>query len=571
MRLLLILFLTGVSVVLAKAQPNPPQFDCIVGDTLTWTQPTDACGALTSIDVYGSPNENGPFTLLWNVPVAEGPRYELTPSESIANDYFYLVANYASCSPDMSIPSDTLTVSAVTVPRINEIVYTTTGTFIDWEFPPDPRVTGFLIYRETDLGTTLLDTVFGTEYFEANTQVENAGAIYYLGSLDDCRSSSFSDATYSSVTVRTERDACAEELRIGRQLPAPWPHPFVEAIIVRDRFGGSSDTVRVNNPDSLITITDIESDTAYTITVTFVDDQGGSTTSLPVDLGAEAFVANDIIEIAQVTFEPSGWQLRWRWDPAAGYENTEYIIRRGGEVIEQVATDPDFDNLPAPVTPLGLDASFDWTNAEVLVRSTDACGVVRESNVARPSVVFAQETGPFSVAVDWTLPQANPIALADWTLRFFDLSGSRPLFNSDTLVAYVHDVESINVREVCYEVVTEVRLPAVLRRPEARFLWRSAPGCALRTPRVFLPTGFIPEGFTIAYRPKMSLIEGLTYEFKIFDRWGKLLFETTDPFGSWDGRINGKEVPPGAYLAAVRLEEDGRAPIKVDGVFTLIR
>jgi len=556
---------------LAKAQPNPPQFDCIVGDTLTWTQASDPCGPLTSIDVFGSPNENGPFTLLWTVLASEGPRYELTPSESIANTYYYLSANYASCSPSMSVPSDTLTVSAVTVPRITEVRYTATGTFIDWEFPPDPRVTGFLIYRETDLGTTLLDTVFGTEYFEANTQVENAGAIYYLGSLDDCRSSSFSDATYSSVTVRTERDACAEELRIGREIPADWPHPFVEATIVRDRFAGSTDTITINNPDSLIVIPDVEPDTAYTITVTYLDDQGGSTTALPVDLGAETFVANDIIEIAQVTFEPTGWQLRWRWNPAAGYENTEYLIRRGGQVIEQVATDPGFDNLPAPITPLGLDADFDWSNTEVLVRSTDACGVVRESNPAKPAVVFAQEVDAYNVAVNWELPQADPIELEEWTLRFFDLSGSRRLFNSDSIMEYVHNVENVNVREVCYEVVTEVRLPAVFRRPEARFLWRSAPGCALRSPRVFLPTGFIPEGYTIGYRPKMSLIEGLTYEFKIFDRWGKKLFETIDPFENWDGRVGGKEVPPGSYLGTVRLEEDGRPPIKVNGVFTIVR
>jgi len=571
MRLLLILLVTACSVVLAKAQPNPPQFDCIVGDTLTWTQPTDPCGALSSIEVYGSPNENGPFSLLFNLPASAGPRYELTAAESIANTYYYLVANYAACSPSMSVPSDTLTVSAVTVPRINSIVYTTTGTRIDWEFPPDPRVTGFLIYRETDLGTTLLDTVFGTDYFEANTQVENAGAIYYLGSLDDCRSSSFSDATYSSITVLTDRDACAEELRIGRLIPADWPHPFVQAIILRNRFGGPTDTVVINNPDSLIVLQDLPSDTAYTITVTYVDDQGGSTTALPVDLGAESFVANDIIEIAQVTYEPSGWQLRWRWDPAAGYENTEYLIRRGGQVIEQVPTDPDFNNLPAPITPLGLDASFDWTDADVLVRSTDACGVVRESNPARPAIVFAQETGPLSIAVNWQLPQVDPSELSDWTLRFFDLSGSRQLFNSDTETAFVHDVENVNVREVCYEVVTEVRLPAVLRRPEARFLWRSAPACALRTPRVFLPTGFVPEGFTIGYRPKMSLIEGLTYELKIFDRWGKMLFETVDPFENWDGRFKGKEAPPGSYLATVRLEEDGRPPIKIDEVFTIIR
>jgi gliding motility-associated-like protein len=327
----------------------------------------------------------------------------------------------------------------------------------------------------------------------------------------------------------------------------------------------------VSNPDSVIVIPDLEPDTAYSVVVTLIDDQGGSTTALQEDLGSQPVVQDDIIEVAQVTYEPTGWQLRWRWNQAAGYGNTSFEIRRGSQVVVQTDTDPALDILPAPTVPLGVDATFDWGNAEVVVISTDVCGVTRESEPARPAIVFARETGPLTVAVDWQVPQGDPLEVTEWNLRFLDLVGSRLLLQTDSLLSYEHDVENVNFREVCYEVVSEVRLPAVFRRPEARFLWRSAPACALRSPRVFLPTGFIPEGYTISYRPRVSLIEGLTYEMKIYDRWGKVQFETDDPFSGWDGRTKGNEAPTGSYLAIVKMEEAGREPIRIEQVFTLVR
>jgi len=36
--------------------------------------------------------------------------------------------------------------------------------------------------------------------------------------------------------------------------------------------------------------------------------------------------------------------------------------------------------------------------------------------------------------------------------------------------------------------------------------------------------------------------------FKIFDRWGKEVFTTTDPNGRWDGKVDGKDAPLGVYV-----------------------
>jgi gliding motility-associated-like protein len=57
---------------------------------------------------------------------------------------------------------------------------------------------------------------------------------------------------------------------------------------------------------------------------------------------------------------------------------------------------------------------------------------------------------------------------------------------------------------------------------------------------IYVPTAFTPnkDGLNDVLRPTLMGIKELLY-FKIFNRWGQLLFETKTPFAGWDGKING--------------------------------
>jgi gliding motility-associated-like protein len=43
-----------------------------------------------------------------------------------------------------------------------------------------------------------------------------------------------------------------------------------------------------------------------------------------------------------------------------------------------------------------------------------------------------------------------------------------------------------------------------------------------------------------------------TIEFKVFNRWGELVFFTTDPSQGWDGTYKGKEMVPGVYVYSIK-------------------
>lgn len=65
---------------------------------------------------------------------------------------------------------------------------------------------------------------------------------------------------------------------------------------------------------------------------------------------------------------------------------------------------------------------------------------------------------------------------------------------------------------------------------------------------IHLPTAFKPDGDGVNdfFGPSVECTFS-QFDFKVFNRWGEVIFESSDPKAVWDGTFNGIEVTPGAY------------------------
>ena len=92
----------------------------------------------------------------------------------------------------------------------------------------------------------------------------------------------------------------------------------------------------------------------------------------------------------------------------------------------------------------------------------------------------------------------------------------------------------------------------------------------VKFPNAFSPNG---DGYNDIFRPEGNYLE--TYKLSIFNRWGKLIFETEDISKGWDGKINGNDCAPGVYFWAVDYKRAGYIPDageqKLTGSVTLLR
>jgi len=66
-------------------------------------------------------------------------------------------------------------------------------------------------------------------------------------------------------------------------------------------------------------------------------------------------------------------------------------------------------------------------------------------------------------------------------------------------------------------------------------------------PNVFTPNG---DGFNDEFRVAYKSIT--SFHCWIYNRWGRLVYEWTDPMKGWDGNIGGKKATPGAYFYIIK-------------------
>ncbi|MCC6283104.1 MAG: gliding motility-associated C-terminal domain-containing protein [Saprospiraceae bacterium] len=96
-------------------------------------------------------------------------------------------------------------------------------------------------------------------------------------------------------------------------------------------------------------------------------------------------------------------------------------------------------------------------------------------------------------------------------------------------------------------------------------------GCQVYAANVFAPESGT-AGNTFRLIPGCTLVSG---RWHIYDRWGSLLFESADLNQGWDGRANGKVLPPGVYLYTAELQlSEPQKPVeqrKISGCVTLVR
>lgn len=91
--------------------------------------------------------------------------------------------------------------------------------------------------------------------------------------------------------------------------------------------------------------------------------------------------------------------------------------------------------------------------------------------------------------------------------------------------------------------------------------------------RIEVPTAFTPnnDGLNDYFRPHNAL-KALNYEFKVFNRWGQLVFRSNNWQEKWDGRVKGNLQTTGVYVWMLSYtHRDTKQPVFKKGTVTLIR
>jgi gliding motility-associated-like protein len=91
--------------------------------------------------------------------------------------------------------------------------------------------------------------------------------------------------------------------------------------------------------------------------------------------------------------------------------------------------------------------------------------------------------------------------------------------------------------------------------------------CELSTPNAFTPDG---DGINDKFCPLTNCtLED--YEFSIYNRWGELIFKTSNQTDKWDGKFKGSACSVGVYVYAISYKFPSQQTKNAYGNITLLR
>jgi gliding motility-associated-like protein len=90
----------------------------------------------------------------------------------------------------------------------------------------------------------------------------------------------------------------------------------------------------------------------------------------------------------------------------------------------------------------------------------------------------------------------------------------------------------------------------------------------------YMPEAFTPDDDNITdnYCPKFYGIKDKDYKLEIYDRYGHIIFQTTNPLECWKGDVYGKNTaPPGTYIYIVKYKSNANVEYTKSGKILLFR
>lgn len=264
---------------------------------------------------------------------------------------------------------------------------------------------------------------------------------------------------------------------------------------------------------------------------------------------------NDITSVVGST----GVDLAWQQDPA--FQTLEYsIFRKSGS--------GSFNLFSPSSTPSLMDDSY-TTEGEYCykINYKDICdNTSAEGTEVCPIRLTGKVNDNNSFILTWNAYNGWSTGVSQYRIEKYDIDGNLITTFSTTSLTYTDNTSEPNVQAYRY-VVFAVPNTALLGESSSNEIQ------LLKQLNLFYPKAFTPnddnlnDTFNVfGYAEFMS-----SFELKIFNRWGELLFTTESLTEGWDGRFRGSPQPEGTYAFTAKITDLAGRTFERTGSFVLLR
>ena len=557
---------------------EPPQFLCVRNDTLIWTPTGNNCGPFVSYQIYAGPTEFGPFSLFATITNQTQTTFynPVPPGQTV----FYFIRSVYNCPGFVSLNSDTLDNILPLSPEISAVSVNQNGSVtINWQPSPSPEVVGYIIYQQTNIGLTPIDTVYGISAFtHFATDANDAAQQYTIVAFDACGNAGLFGVNHQTAFLQGAVNPCEQSFDLTWSAYTGWP-AGIDQQVVWVSINGSpwAPTDTIAGSATSFSLPAISSGLNYCIRI--VAKQNGNSfgaQSNTICLSSDIVQPVNFLTLQNATLLPSAL-TEWFWSFNSNAALTDTKIQRFDEVLQNWV-----DVLSVPNAQIVGNDNYKTANITTANRSawryrvvtTDACNKPVVSNTASSIFLQGSPAGAIANNLEWS-PYQNDLG----TCQQYEVFRTLDNFTSSvgltdpgvTQFSDIIDGSNPDFFRACYYVVAH----ALVDQDNGSTLpvkTRSNSVCIDQVSRIFAPTAFAPRGINQIFKPVIQYPELIkSYAFFIYDRWGQEIFATNDVETGWDGKIGNLEAPAGQYVFYIRLiQTDGRVAKKRE-TLSLIR
>ncbi len=441
--------------------------------------------------------------------------------------------------------------------------------WIFWSLSPSSGVIAYNVYRLYELGAVpiaIINDSTATSYENIFSNADRFSESYQIAANSD--TAIIDPATISSLTeehatifTTLQFDSCRAELNLSWTPYIGWADSLDYYSIFRNTDGGSFSIIDSLPPESIsFADTTIEAYFNYCYYIQANHKNGLTSTSNIVCKYTQMPRIPCFINADYATINPENNEvsLSFTIDPAS--EIYHYKLLRTDNLNGIYDTIADFaDHHSGKLTytdkPEDLLSPFYYKLAAI-----NACNrIIVRSNIASTMILTVNNEDAFNY-LTWT-PNIGWKGGVEKYEVYRKTTGnpSELIATVDTGdTSYADDVGSNSLIYIVDDATFCYFINAVEGESNPhgiRGYSTTAVNCVVLQSNIFIPNAFTPngDGENDAWFPKLSFTPK-TYHLVIKNRWGNIIFESKDPYESWDGSyIGGAIVQEGTYLYFLRI------------------
>lgn len=388
----------------------------------------------------------------------------------------------------------------------------------------------------------------------SNINTENNYYCFRIGAVDPCAgTTTYSDVICSSNFDLTVQNNANNVSWTTANTPAPYFANVVQHAILRDN------QPYLNIPKNLSTASDINIVCGTTYCYQHVIEYANGSESyslIKCDVAISTDLPTPVQNISSVV-TTEGVALEWTQDPA--FTAAEYSLFK--------LSNGTFALLDRTSALTYNDATYISAEASCYrINYLDQCNNQSSMSIeACPIVLTGAVQNDNSIVLNWDAYTGWQNGVANYSVAKYAQNGSLlQTFNTGTSTTLTDDV-SDPVNQVYVYVVTATATDGGLTASVSNEL------TLIKEPNLYYPTAFTPndDGLNDSFLVFGQYV--IDFNMKIFNRWGELLFTTSDITQGWDGTFKGKDMPEGTYVFVADLTDFAGRTFNRSGSVHLLR